>query len=98
MFKGKKTYTLLAIAFVCAAGGFMISFWPLQIAGIVLAGLAGHWLFAIVLGLLLDLAYGAPTGQLHALLFPCTALALAVVLLRRFGKRYFFDSSEQEKL
>ncbi len=93
-----RSYFFFAFAFALAAGGFLASFWPLEVLGIVLAGLAGHPIYAIGLGILLDLAYGAPTGHLHVLLFPMTALALLAVLSRRYGGKYFFDSSKQDRL
>ncbi|HVV39135.1 MAG TPA: hypothetical protein VHD31_02300 [Candidatus Paceibacterota bacterium] len=89
---------ILAISFALAAGGFLLPFWPMEVVGILLAALTGHWIFAIALGLLLDVAYGVPTGFFHMLFFPFTLLALASVALRRFGLRYFIDASPQDTL
>ncbi|HVV15408.1 MAG TPA: hypothetical protein VHD55_03355 [Candidatus Paceibacterota bacterium] len=94
----KQSYFFFAFAFALAAGGFLASFWPLEVLGMLLAGVAGHPVYAIGLGILLDLAYGAPTGHLHMLLFPMTALAILAVLGRRYGGKYFFDASEQDRL
>ncbi len=89
---------ILAISFALATGGFLLPFWPLEVVGIMLLGLAGHPIYAVGLGLLLDLAYGAPTGHLHPLLFPFTALAIVMIGARYFGRKYFFDVSPQDSL
>lgn len=94
----KRSYFFLALVFALAAGGVTASFWPLEVLGVLLAALAAHPAYAVGLGLLLDLAYGAPVGQLHALLFPFTELALCGLVLRYFGKKYFFDTSAQDTL
>ena len=98
MQKKNTTYTLLAIAFVIAAAGFLLPFWPLEVLGVLILALSGHWLWGVFVGLLLDIAYGAPTGHFHVLLFPFTILALASALAYRFGRRYFFDASRQDTL
>jgi hypothetical protein len=67
---------ILALSFAFAAAGFLLPLWPLSLAGIVLAALSGRWFFAILFGLLLDIAYGAPIGRWHFLYFPFTLTAL----------------------
>ncbi len=76
-------------AFVLAALGFLFGFWPLSIAGVLLAAFAGRFVVAILLGLLLDVAYGTPLGRLHFLLFPFTSLALLGIIARHIKLRYF---------
>jgi hypothetical protein len=98
MEKRKKSYVLLAYVFVLAAGGFIASFWPLEALGVLIAALLGYPVYAVGVGILLDLAYGAPTGHLHPLLFPMTVLALLGLIARHWGKRYFFDASAQDTL
>jgi hypothetical protein len=98
MLRSKRTYFFFALSCALAAAGFLLSFWPLAAAGVVLAGLSPHPVLAVGFGIMLDLAYGAPLGGLYVLFFPMTLLALASVLARRLGRRYFFDSSLQERL
>ncbi len=89
---------ILAVSFALATGGFLVQFWPLEALGILLAALTGHWIVAIMIGLLLDLANGAPFGMLHFLYIPFTLLAIVASGARRFGLRYFMNSSTQETL
>ena len=89
---------IYAIAFLLASAGFLVPFWPLSVAGIVLAALSGRRIFAVITGLLLDLAWGAPTGTLHYFFFPFTIAALAGFIARYCGSQYFFDRNPQEKL
>jgi len=50
--------------------------------GILLAALSGRWLTAVLIGVLLDVAWGAPVGRLHFLYVPFTILAVALSLCR----------------
>jgi hypothetical protein len=93
-----RPYFFVALSCALAAAGFLASFWPLAALGVAFAGLSSHPAFAIGFGIMLDLAYGAPVGNFYLMFFPMTLLALAAVLARRFGSRYFFDSSLQERL
>jgi hypothetical protein len=79
----------IAAAFVLVALGFLVGFWPLSVAGILLAALMGRWAAAVLLGLLLDIAYGTPVGRLHFLYLPFTLLALLGVLARQLKLHYF---------
>ncbi|HVZ75895.1 MAG TPA: hypothetical protein VG934_01330 [Candidatus Paceibacterota bacterium] len=94
----KNSYAIIAIAFLIAAAGFLIPFWPLTVLGIAVMALLGYPLWAITLGLLLDLAYGAPIGTLHILVFPFTIVALASIVVREVGKRYFMDASSSDHI
>ncbi|OGC86068.1 hypothetical protein A3D70_00875 [Candidatus Adlerbacteria bacterium RIFCSPHIGHO2_02_FULL_54_18] len=89
---------IYAVTFLLAAAGFLLPFWPLTVVGIVLCALSGRWLFAVAVALLFDVAWGAPTGAGHFLLFPFTALALVAGLARLIGGHYFLDKSPQETL
>ena len=75
-------------SFALAAGGFLISFWPLSIVGIGLAAFTNRWILAIALGLLLDIAYGAPVGKWHVLFMPFTIVALVCIFLYYVASRY----------
>ena len=88
MLHNKKIH-IVATSFVLAALGFLLSFWPLSVAGILLAALMGRWVTAILLGLLKDIAYGTPVGVLHFLFFPFTLLALLGIVARQLKLRYF---------
>ncbi len=81
MLHSKKIH-IIAASFALAALGFVFGFWPLSVAGIVLAALAGRWVTALLLGLLMDIAYGTPVGYLHVLFFPFALLALLCILAR----------------
>ena len=98
MQKKRQPYILFAVAFVIAAGGFLLQFWPLEVVGILLLSLSGHWIYGVIIAFLLDIAYGVPVGPLHMLLLPFTILALLSAVLQHYGKRYFFDSSAQDTL
>ena len=89
---------IYAITFLLAAAGVLLPFWPLSVVGILIAALSGRWIFAVLVALLVDLAWGAPTGTLHFLYFPFTLLALAAAAARMWGGRYFLDKHPQEKL
>ncbi len=96
--KNKDRNLIFALSFLCAATGFLIPFWPLTVVGVVGAALFGQYIFAVVLGVLLDLAYGSPTGFLHYLFFPFTILSAASIVLRILGKKYLFRKAPQEHL
>lgn len=85
MLRSKKIH-IIAASFALVALGFLF-FWPLSIVGILLAALAGRWVTALLLGLLIDIAYGTPVGRLHFLLFPFTLLALLGILTRQLKFR-----------
>ncbi len=84
--------------FVLAAGGFLLPFWPLSAGAIIFAGLLRHGIVAFALGLLLDIAWGAPTGTWGLIPFPFTLLALLSILVRLFANRYLLRKSLPEKL
>ena len=89
---------LYSICFILAAAGFLLPLWPLSVAGVVLASLSGRWIFAVCVGLLLDIAWGAPLGVLHYIYLPFTALALVLALVRYFFAGYFLDRSHPDTL
>ncbi|MBI2004772.1 hypothetical protein HYS79_01255 [Patescibacteria group bacterium] len=93
-----KTRLLLAASFLLAALGFLLPLWPLSALGILLAGLSGRYLFAIAMGLLFDIAYGAPMGAPHFVWFPFTIIALAAMLGRALAKRYLLGRMQSETL
>ena len=94
----KSSRWIYAVAFLLASAGFLVPLWPLSLAGVMLAALSGRWIFAVITGLLLDLAWGAPTGTLHYFFFPFTIAALLGFIARYYGSLYFFDRVRQEKL
>lgn len=93
----KKSW-IYSFSFVLAGAGFLLPFWPLSVAGILLAALAGRWIFAVCVGLLLDVAWGMPTGVLHYLLLPFTFLALLAALGRYLFAGYFLDRGGTDTL
>ncbi len=89
---------IYAISFAIAAIGFLVPFWPLSVVGVLIAALSGRFVFAIVMGLLLDLGSGIPTGLLHYVFVPFTLLAAVAALVRLFGATYFLDKTPQDTL
>ncbi len=90
---------IYAVSFVLASAGFLLPYgWPLSVIGVLLSALSGRWLFAILIGLLLDVAWGAPTGTARVLFFPFAAAALAGVAARELAARYFFNRGAQDRL
>lgn len=89
---------LLPVFFVLVGAGFFLPFWPLSVLAVVLAGLMGRSIFAVALGLLLDIAWGIPTGILGALMFPATLLALLCIGLRFFANRHLLGKTLPKKL
>jgi hypothetical protein len=87
-----NTTWILAVAFVLAAAGYLLPLWPLTVAGILLLALSGRFIFAVALGLLLDVAYGAPVGRFHFLYFPFTLLAVIASLVQYIGWHYLRKS------
>lgn len=84
---------IYALSFAIAATGFLLPFWPLCIVGLLIAALSGRYVFAILMALLLDLGSGVPTGVLHYILVPYTALAVITALLRVYAGAYFLDKT-----
>ncbi len=93
-----NTKWILSISFLLAAVGFLLPLWPLSLLGIALAALSGRWVFAIAIGVLLDLAYGAPLGTLHYLYFPFTLAAVVLSLVRYVGMGYVMNKDFPETL
>lgn len=89
---------IYAVSFILIALGFFLPFWPLSVCGILLCSFSGRYAFAVFMALILDIAWGAPTGRFMHILFPFTALSLVFVLIRYFGVRYVLDRNPQEKL
>jgi len=69
--------------------GFVFSFWPLGLLGLLLAAAVGQYGFAIVIGLLMDIGYGAPIGQWHFLYVPFTLLSFILCVLHYLLSAYF---------
>lgn len=88
-----NTAWILAVSFVLAALGFLLPAWPLCILGICLAAFSGRWVFGICIGLLIDIAWGTPTGYAHFLLFPFTLAACLAAVGRYVSVSYVRKSS-----
>jgi hypothetical protein len=89
---------ILCAFFVLAALGFVLPFWPLSALGVALIALWGRWLIALFIGLLLDLAWGAPLGLFHIIYFPFALLAVVAALARLLGAKYFINRNPPEHL
>lgn len=84
---------VLFFLLLLGAAGFSLPFWPLSLVSILLLGFFNRPVYCIALGLLLDLAWGAPQGTLGAVLFPLTIVGCFAVLLRMLADRYFFPKT-----
>lgn len=89
---------LLALTALVTSAGFIMQMWPLALVGVLAMACVGRGWFAIPVGLLLDLAYGAPFGTVAFMFFPFTIAALGVVVVRFWTSRYFFDKTSQDRL
>jgi hypothetical protein len=89
---------IYAVTFILASSGFLVPFWPLALFGVALCALSGRYFFALFLGLLLDLAWGVPTGLLHYLYFPFAILALVCALARLWANRWLFNRQPQDTI
>lgn len=89
---------IYAVSFALAAVGFLMQLWPISVVGVLLAAFSGRWLFAVIAALLIDLAWGTPTGIWQVLYFPLTAIALLGALLRIFGEKYLLHRDLPDRL
>src|SRR5689334_4215668 len=94
----KQRRLFIALCFMLGGLGFLLSLWPLEALSIALGAVGGEYIFALFLGILLDVAYGVPPGLLHFLFFPFTLLAALGIVIRIVVKRYFLQKSPQEKI
>ena len=86
------------LSFALAAAGFLLPFWPLCAAGILLCIFFRRYIFAVAVALLIDIAFGTPTGLAQYLFFPFTVLALAATAARILALRDFIDKNPVETL
>jgi hypothetical protein len=89
---------MLAAGAAAVAGGFLFAYWPLALAGVAVAALGGSGASALGLGLLCDLAYGAPPGWLQYAVFPFTLAALAAFVAGKVLSRLIMNRSLQDAL
>ncbi len=89
---------LYATTFVLVAAGFLLPLWPLTVLGVALCAFSGRWVFAILVALLVDVAWGAPMETAKYFYFPLTLFAAVCAALRVWGRRYLIDRSLQEKI
>lgn len=80
--KIKKTFWIAPACVLLALLGFFLPLWEFSALAILLAAFFKHPVLAVAVGLVLDIAYGAPTGLLGLLFFPFTLLALAAAAAR----------------
>ncbi len=92
------TRWVYAGTFLLIGAGFLLPFWPLSVVGVALCALSGHYIFAVIAALLVDVAWGAPLGTAQYLFFPLTLFAAACALLRLWAGKYFLDRGLDNKL
>lgn len=73
--------------------GFVLPWWVLSFAGVLVFATLGSPWAALVCGLLLDLIFGPPTGFLHVLVLPVLVCVICVLLCRSFITRHLRDTS-----
>lgn len=93
-----KTKWIWVVSFLFVSGGFVLGFWPASLLGVIFAGIMDAYIAAILFGLLLDVAYGAPNGLVEYLYFPFTLTAIFSIVLKNLGTRYFLKRDAQERL
>ena len=76
-----------------SAAGFLLPFWPIAVAGILLAAFFDRIVLSLCIGILLDLAWGAPSGFLYFIPFPFTCLAVLAFVAKYFSLRLLFQKS-----
>ena len=94
MLKSKFIFNIHAISLISLGaflGGFLFSFWPLCLAGLLLSGAMGRYVTALVIGVCMDLLYGAPIGLLQFMHVPFTLLAFTLTVLHYYLSVYFRD-------
>lgn len=89
---------VIATSFLFSAAGFLLPFWPLSGAGVLLFALTGRVFFALFVGLLLDIAWGPPPGYFRVLSFPFVLLSLGGSLIYALAGRYLLSKKPQETL
>ena len=94
----KSSRLIWALTFIITAAGLFLPLWPLVVLGILIASLSGHWFFGAIMGILVDLAWGAPAGVLHYLYFPFTLEALMGGVAHTLLSGYFLDRTPPDTL
>lgn len=89
---------IYAVSFALGAAGYLAAMWPLSILALLLASLSGRWIFALLMGLLFDLAWGSAFGIWAYVYFPFTAVALLGAVARYYGSSYFLERGTPDTL
>jgi hypothetical protein len=84
-------YFLSILALLLITASFFVSIWPLAVAGLVLLLLLRFFILALLLGLCLDLIYGAPSGLPSVLALPFTFLTIAGASGYLFLERFLIE-------
>jgi hypothetical protein len=90
----KMNSVAFGVSILLVTAGFFIPFWPLCVVGVLLLGATSHRILALMTGVLLDLAYGVPTGIFHIILFPFTILAIIAMLFPVLSKQYLLGGEQ----
>lgn len=89
---------IYAVSFALVGTGFLLPLWPVALLGVALSALSGRFVCALLIALLLDVAWGAPFGLAQYLYFPFTAAALVMTVVRYYSASYFYDRSTPDTL
>jgi len=84
----KKVFCIVLVVALCLFG--LLKWWPIAALAVAAGALLAPPL-GVGLGLVLDIAWGAPPGALHFLYFPWTLLALVIVSARALAPKFFFS-------
>ena len=93
----RRTSWIFWFAIVLSVIGFLL-YWPLAAAGILLLALTERPALAIVIALVLDVAYGAPPLRFHNFFFPFTLLAICAIGASLATRRYLRGSGRGDGL
>jgi hypothetical protein len=87
MYRYRLIYSFISLAALVL--GLFFAFWPLALFGLLLAAATGQYAVAVLIGLCMDVLYGAPVGPLHFISVPFTIVALLLSVPRYYLSAYF---------
>ncbi|MGH7141038.1 MAG: hypothetical protein ACREGH_00175 [Minisyncoccia bacterium] len=81
-------YAAMLVVFLAG----LLAFWPIALLAALAGALFGYPRSAIVLSIILDIAYGAPDTPLIRLVgLPFTAAIIAVIILKYLSTHFFSE-------
>lgn len=90
--------TLYISTCLLAVLGLVLGLWPLGATAVVLAGVSGYAVLALVVGIVLDVVWGPAQGWAAHVYAPFVLLGLACVLLNTLLRGYFLTGGPPDTL